>query len=70
MPRNDGVHARMGAQAGQHVVAQRLWFEHQGVGSVAGDVTGQLVGGSDVEFDHLAVATAESARVDGPAGAS
>ena len=59
----------MGAQPGQHILAQRLWLEHDGVGPVAGNVTCQPVSGSDVEFDHLAIAAAQVPSTCGPSGA-
>lgn len=58
----------MRAQPGQHVVAQRLRLEHHRVGAVPGDVAGELVGGADVQLDHLAVAAAQLPGADGPPG--
>ena len=59
----------MGAQPGQHILTQGLRLQHDGVCPVTGDVACQPIGGSDVEFDHLAVAVTQLTRGYRPSGA-
>ena len=60
----------MRGEPGHHVLTQRRRFEHQGVGPVPGDLTGQPVTRPRVDLDHVAVAAADAAPPGDGAGAA
>src|SRR3954468_10289884 len=56
--------AGLGAKSGQHIVAQRLGLERDGVRTVAGDLAGEAVEHADVDGDLLTFTPAEGPGAD------
>ena len=59
-----------GPQPLDHVVAQRLWLEDDGIGAVSRDFAGQSVARTHVDLDDLARAPTQDVRARWDAGAA